>query len=71
MVVNMNHSVINKLEAQVVNLADAYKKIRAENDELRNKQAVLNKEKRHLEELNKAASEKIKKIVHKIKMMEN
>lgn len=67
----MDHTVINKLEAQIVNLTDAFKKMRAENDELRNKQALLNKERRRLEELNKTAADKIKHIVHKIKVMGN
>lgn len=67
----MDHAVINKLEAQIINLTDAFKKMRAENDELRNKQALLNKDRRRLEELNQSAANKIKHIVHKIKMMEN
>lgn len=67
----MDHSIINKLEAQVISLTEAFEKLRAENDDLRNRQALLNKERRRLEELNKNAASKIKQIVHKIKQMEH
>ena len=67
----MDHTIINKLETQIINLTNAFKKMRKENDELRNKQALLNKDRHRLEELNKSAAAKIKNIVHKINTMEN
>lgn len=66
----MDHSMIDKLEQKIVNLVNAFERVRDENDQLRNQQALLNKQQQHLEALNHKAAEKLKNIVHNIKAME-
>lgn len=66
----MDRTIINTLERQIVEITDAFQKLREENDELRTKQAILNKERHHLAELNRQAAEKLKRVVHKIRHME-
>lgn len=63
----MDSSVFKKLEQQIIDLVEACKTLQDENNELRTKYALLNQEKNHLCEKNKAAAEQVKKVIQRIR----